>query len=303
MLAVAHARARDASSAAMREQLRTEAREAAERALRRDRHEGAAYLALDMIERRRGWDAREGILQRGLEEDERDAELHARYGAFLFDVGRSSEALAQARNASTLDPLSPDKRNAIAAALLQNGDADAARDLVDEQMRAWPGDPQLWPLRFRLAFWSSAAGDASALLDAADSQVRSVRGRQCWRSAIAAVRSAPGSQARPAELQRVLACSRSGDLPAGHTVMLLSSLGALDEAFALARSHFIDDQRSGEEVLFAAAARPMRTDRRFMPLMKDLGLLGYWRLSGHWPDFCREPSLPYRCEAEAQRLL
>jgi hypothetical protein len=85
--------------------------------------------------------------------------------------------------------------------------------------------------------------------------------------------------------------------------MLLSQLGALDDAFALARTHFVDEQRGGEEVLFSAATRPMRTDPRFMPLTKDLGLLGYWRLSNHWPDFCREPSLPYRCEAEAQRLL
>ncbi|MGD9967743.1 MAG: hypothetical protein AB7T59_14575 [Hyphomonadaceae bacterium] len=303
MLAVAHAKARDSASEAMRDQLRAEAREAAERALRRDEGVGEAYIALDMAERRRGWDAREGILRRGLEHDERSADLSARYSAFLFDVGRSDDGLAQARNASTLDPLAIDKRYAIALALLHDGDYDAARDIVDELQRDLPNQPGLWALRFRLAFWNAAAGDASALLDAEDSQVRSVRSRQCWRYAIGAARTPPNSPARAAALPRVLECSHSGDLPAAHTVMLLSSLGALDEAFALARTHFVDQQRGGEDVLFSAAARPMRADRRFMPLMKDLGLLGYWRLSGRWPDFCREPSLPYRCQAEAQRLL
>ena len=54
--------------------------------------------------------------------------------------------------------------------------------------------------------------------------------------------------------------------------------------------------------LFAPAAAPMRRDPRFLPLMKKLGLLDYWRSSGHWPDFCAEPGLPYDCKAEAARL-
>jgi adenylate cyclase len=303
MLAAAHAQTRESASEAQRDQLRTDARDAAERALRRDDGVGEAYVALDMAERRRSWDAREGILRRGLENDERSPGLNARYSAFLFDVGRSDEALAQARNASTLDPLSLERRYAVAGALIHHGDLDAARDILDAQMRAWPNAPDSWALRFRLAFWSPGAGDAATLLDAPDSQIRSVRSRQCWRYAIDAARTAPGSPARAAALPRVLECSRSGDLPPAHTLMLLAQLGALDDAFALARTHFIDERRGGEEVLFAAVTHPMRTDPRFMQLTKDLGLLGYWRLSNHWPDFCREPSLPYRCQAEAQRLL
>jgi hypothetical protein len=39
-----------------------------------------------------------------------------------------------------------------------------------------------------------------------------------------------------------------------------------------------------------------------MPLMARLGLVDYWRASGHWPDFCSEPGLPYDCKAEATKL-
>jgi len=40
-----------------------------------------------------------------------------------------------------------------------------------------------------------------------------------------------------------------------------------------------------------------------MPLARRLGLLQYWHSSGHWPDFCADPQLPYDCRAEAHRLL
>jgi hypothetical protein len=39
----------------------------------------------------------------------------------------------------------------------------------------------------------------------------------------------------------------------------------------------------------------MRRDARFLPLVRRIGLLDYWARTGAWPDFCREPGLPYRC--------
>jgi hypothetical protein len=32
----------------------------------------------------------------------------------------------------------------------------------------------------------------------------------------------------------------------------------------------------------------MREDIRFIPIVKRLGLVDYWRTSGHWPDFCAQ---------------
>jgi hypothetical protein len=54
--------------------------------------------------------------------------------------------------------------------------------------------------------------------------------------------------------------------------------------------------------LFTPKATALRRDPRFMSLANRLGLVDYWRTSGHWPDFCSEPSLPYNCKAEAARL-
>lgn len=303
MLAVETATTLESASDAQREALRTEARNNAEHALRLDRGIGEARLALERIEPRRRWDARERTLQQGLEDDERNSTLSAEYSSLLFEVGRFDDALAYARNASTLDSLSLSKRITVASILLQKGDVESARDIADDLADIWPNDAGLWLLRLRVAFWSGAYDDALSLINAPASQIRSNRARDCWRYAADSFRAAPNSPTRAAGIRQVMDCSNSGDLPTAQALMELSRLGQVDDAFALARTRFVDERRGGEDVLFGAATQAMRSDARFMPLMRDIGLLGYWRLSGHWPDFCRDPDLPYRCQAEAQRLL
>jgi hypothetical protein len=39
-----------------------------------------------------------------------------------------------------------------------------------------------------------------------------------------------------------------------------------------------------------------------MKLAARAGLVDYWKTSGHWPDFCSMPDLPYDCRKEAARL-
>ncbi len=302
MLAAQTASAVTTAAESQREQLRRDARAQAELALRRDRRAGDAYLALERLEPRRRWDARERMLERGLENDEYNSALNAEYSALLFEVGRFTDALAYARNSSTLDPLSIGKRQTIGSILLQTGDTEQARDVAHDLSSAWPDDPSAWLLQLRVAFWSGAYDDALALINAPASQIRSARARQCWRYAADAMRTPEGAPARRAAIQLLMACNESGDLPTAQALMQLSSLGALDEAFALARLRYVDEQRGGEDVLFSTATRAMRNDPRFMPLADDLGLVGYWRLSARWPDFCRDPGLPYNCQNEARRL-
>ncbi|ANP47179.1 tetratricopeptide repeat protein [Candidatus Viadribacter manganicus] len=302
LLAAETAALLNTASDAQRQELVTDIHNNAERALRQDRGLGEAYLALERIEPRRRWDARERTLQEGLQQDERSSALSSAYASMLFEVGRYDDALAYARNASTLEPLSLNKRLAVASILLQNGDIESARDIADELSDIQPDDPGLWLLRLRVAFWGETYDDALALIDNPASQIRSTRARECWRFAAGAMRAAPSTPARAQAVRHVVDCSNTGDLPTAQALMEYSAIGELDEAFALARLRFADERRGGEEVLFSAATGPMRADARFMPLMRDLGLLAYWRLSGHWPDFCRDPGLPYRCQAEAQRL-
>ena len=55
-------------------------------------------------------------------------------------------------------------------------------------------------------------------------------------------------------------------------------------------------------MLFRPAFRDFRKDRRFIPLAARFGLVDYWRTTGVWPDYCRDPDLPYDCKVEAAKL-
>ena len=39
-----------------------------------------------------------------------------------------------------------------------------------------------------------------------------------------------------------------------------------------------------------------------MRVAQRLKLLDYWRSSDRWPDFCRDPKLPYDCKKVAAQL-
>lgn len=83
---------------------------------------------------------------------------------------------------------------------------------------------------------------------------------------------------------------------------LLTMLGDLDGAFAQAE-HFQPINTYSPPFLFLALTAPMRADARFMPLARKLGFVAYWRETGHWPDFCSEPGVPYDCRVEAAKGL
>jgi len=298
LLAVGSFLAMNEAPETMQASLAEEARLNAERARRADPSIGESYIALAMLET--DWDARERLLRDGLDHDELNAHVNNFYSNELHYTGRVSEALAYAQRAVSLDPLSTSKRRNLAGLLVSAGDFDAARDIVEGMAAAYPDDPVHWWARMRLAFWSGRYDDAINLLDAPASQAQSAAARLCWRQAIEAKR---GAVSHGLGAQRALRCYRDGDLPRVQSLMLLSTFGDLDQAFQLARTTFVDEGHGGHEILFHATTAAMRSDPRFMPLMKDLKLLQYWRASGHWPDFCAEPALPYRCEAEAERLL
>ena len=80
----------------------------------------------------------------------------------------------------------------------------------------------------------------------------------------------------------------------------LATLAYLDDAFAVAE-HFDPNVSGDPMLLFFKSSGAMRRDPRFMRLAARIGLVDYWRTSGHWPDFCSEADLPYDCRAEAER--
>jgi hypothetical protein len=76
---------------------------------------------------------------------------------------------------------------------------------------------------------------------------------------------------------------------------MLAREGDVDGAFAE-----LNGKIPGGPVLFYyPEMRPMRQDPRFWAIAQRIGLVDYWRKSGHWPDFCAEPGMDCRTAAAA----
>ncbi len=55
------------------------------------------------------------------------------------------------------------------------------------------------------------------------------------------------------------------------------------------------------DILFRPFMKDIRADPRLIQFAFRVGLLSFWRKSGVWPDFCKDPKLPYDCREEAKK--
>ncbi|MBW0008270.1 MAG: hypothetical protein JO335_11230 [Sphingomonas sp.] len=88
----------------------------------------------------------------------------------------------------------------------------------------------------------------------------------------------------------------------GWAIQGLGEFGLVDDVYYWLGRLSDDDAASISYILFRPALASVRRDPRFMPLVSRIGLLGYWRSSGKWPDFCERPGIPYNCKTEAAKL-
>ena len=108
----------------------------------------------------------------------------------------------------------------------------------------------------------------------------------------AAARKDGSAAARRAAIRRLVDAVTAQRLLADQAIPMLANLGGLDEAFDLAHQLAGSDlaTRTGAALstgfLFGPDTAAMRRDPRFAGLMREFGLLDYWRRSGRWPDFC-----------------
>jgi hypothetical protein len=108
-----------------------------------------------------------------------------------------------------------------------------------------------------------------------------------------------------AKLRRIASAAPPGpNALKSSAIQALSMLGLVDDAFAAADTYTPGMPMSGAdaEFLFFTSTKAMRRDSRFIKLAAKFGLIDYWRESGHWPDYCSEPGLPYDCKTEADKV-
>jgi tetratricopeptide (TPR) repeat protein len=286
-----------------KEQLRVEVQQEAMRALALEPHNGEAYLALELAMPPLDWKGREALLIEGSAMDPNFEPGAMMEGRLLWSVGRGRDALAWFQRAHDLDPLHNGENWSLALNLAEEGHKADSRALVAQMQMQWPGQMSTRDAQF----WTSVENGATddALDQLADPAARTFYMDQtsadAWTVALKAM-SSKDPVAKAAAVKQIREASDTGSLTRGHALTLLAMLGDIDGAFAQADLYQPSNPYS-PPFLFLSTAAAMRSDHRFMPLARKLGYVSYWRATGHWPDFCNEPALPYDCRVEADKSL
>jgi hypothetical protein len=271
--------------------LRAEGMSAARKALELDPHSAKAYVASELNQDPGDLVARERDLTRALEIDPDLPPPRVRYVQLLQEVGRFKEALqlvertAQTGDprASSVDPLLP----LVLAAMGDLAGAHARLDAMEAQT----------PLGMRGARWTIAVwwDDPATALP----KVRAL-GPDAGTDKLSCI------ERFLSELPRRKAARLRGLPPGCETLDLTSRIrmlgreGDVEGAFA-AMPQRLPPEGIATAFLFYPEMKALRADPRFMALAARLGLVDYWRTTGHWPDFCSEPGLPYDCKVEAAK--
>lgn len=285
--------ATEADDPAAAEALRAGARSSAAKALSLDPRTPKAYLAIANSYPAGGhWAVREANYLKAHAIDPNLNPGRISYIALLREVGRLDAARAIAEQVMA----SGDPRTATYARIPMisiagsQGDLDTARRVLKELERS---DPQLArQIGWLVAITYEEPEQALARLRALGPEVAPNTGAYVCN--VTFLEELPGRIARRAH-GLPAACDIA---PPSRRAQMLAREGDIDGAFAEA-----DRALSSPDVfaafLFFASTKSLRSDPRFMALAAKAGLTDYWRKSGHWPDFCAEPGLPYDCKAVA----
>jgi hypothetical protein len=211
----------------------------------------------------------------------------------LRGVGRMNDSIELAKRASDLDPLSPLTRNEYISALAYAGKIESAGQELREAERLWPGTGTLRDIQFR---YHLRYGDPRLALRYAPPELG--EGNRLFLQARA--------EPTPANIRRLLGFTLRDTYPIGAMSFVTQALGEFhkeEELYGIVLRHMSGrDVAVLSDIWFRPTLRTFRQDRRFMIIATRAGLVGYWRKSGKWPDFCSEPDLPYDCHAEAAKL-
>ncbi len=307
-LAVAEARLHRASleepETVAAHDLASSARSHLMRAREIDSQLGPIYLAEAELLPPNRFAQRIAVLEEGIAANPDYGPLQERLSLALFEVGRTTEAIVAAERASALDPLSPASRAALIASLAHAGNLPKARRALADAERIWPASAHVMNAKFSLEYRYGDAREAQEMIDRGDASLGGRSGGFRGPKIVMAARLNPSPE-NVARLVR-FAAFEAKRVPEAAPLRLqsLGLFGAVEECYhVIDQAGVIRHLGMATDVLFRPHLREFRYDKRFPAVAARLGLMQYWQSSNAWPDFCRDPFLPYDCGGEARRVL
>lgn len=232
-------------------------------------------------------------LSAAAERDPENPHLQAELSDALLDVGRMGDAIAKARRAAELDPLSPGGTTTYIMTLAHGGKLESARTELAKAEKLWAGTGSLRDAQ--IAFFVRYGDPAVAM---------KLNPEGYNTAAFYRARANP-SPANISKLKAGIDEFRPKTVTpeqVGWAVQALGEFGLVDDAFYWFGRLPSRDLANMSYLFFRPALASVRRDPRFMQLAKRTGLVDYWITSGQWPDFCQRPGIAYDCKVEAAKL-
>lgn len=279
--------------------LRSEAEREARRALQLDPTDPDGFVTLGLLAPELDFAQREKLFRQALASDPAWSHANGFLGNVMTDVGRLQDALTLYQRAAVANPQSIDWTEIAALGLIRVGQTAAADRELAAESQLWPDSLSTWYAQLKSMIAQKRWADALKVLDrAGDFGSAASPDWIAYERALLSTLQSGDASARSALRQKLLASGRDDPRAA---MIALSMLGFTDDAFAVAQ-YYSPGRSDSPGFLFTPETAALRHDPRFIPLAAHFGLVDYWRRTGHWPDFCSEPSLPYSCAAEAAKV-
>jgi len=273
--------------------LRKEGEAEAHKALALDPKSPDAYLTLSWLLPPTDYAGREKLLRQGVAGDPDWPHTNGFLGNLLAETGRLRDAAGYLQKAAAAN-LQIDWRPVNASLQCGSGQFEPATSYLSGALKRKPKDILIWGNLRNCLKYARRWSDLRALVDDTSSRPASFTAEAAAREDIYLAAEETG---KPGEIAKARTLAIAVPDGARSSIEALSVLGFTDDAFAVAQRY-----TTGGQFLFFPLTAPLRRDPRFMQLAVRYRLVDYWRSSGHWPDFCADPALPYNCRTEANRL-
>jgi len=276
------------------------AENAARKALVLDDSVATAHSALaDVLRDRYRWVEAEGEYRKALELSPGESETHNQYSVLLLSVGHTDSALEHARRACELDPLAWNPAWQRALVHLCRGELAEAKEWTDRSAtirgRVGGGQNQL------ILLWALATNHVDlarrALVQSSEiyfARPPNPKVLELTEQALSAfndhVRSPPDLTEAPLEPQSF---PTTGNL---FLAVVATFVGQKEAAFrALGPDSSSPPLLPESGFIWLPVFKSLRTDARFLELVRAMKLPEYWRVVG-WGDFCRaKPGDDFEC--------
>lgn len=249
-----------------------QSKNAALKALQLDNSSAEAHTSMGHVLHNYDWDfvRAEGEFQRAIALNPNYSTAHHLYAHLLMQMGRTEEALWEARRALELDPLSPFINNGLARQLYLARQYDAA---ISQCSRAKEIDPTYLPARILLGLSYMQTGKSSEAIQELQ-QARDMAPSLPMAHALLAyayARNGKKPEARK-ELNNLTQMSHQRYIPASYFAIVFVALGDKDQAFSYLRQGFEDRSEQMLYLKVEPLVDPLRGDPRMTALIKSVGL-------------------------------